>query len=155
VVQAVAEGERLRVEHHAETPVVEDALQVLHGGREPVVVPGHQLAAASTGGLDHRGGVLDRFGQRLLAVDVSAGVECGDRDLAVLRLAGRDRDQVRPHLRQHPGQSDEQRDVEAACRRERAFGLRPDAEADELHAVGLAVGFGVVAAPAGPDHDRP
>ena len=65
-----------------------------HGGDSPVVVPDERLTFGGCRRRGHRLGVGQRSGERLLAGDVLAGLECGDRLFGVDVVRRADVDEV-------------------------------------------------------------
>ena len=90
---AVAER---RAEGHdfADDAFLEELLGLQVGGHEALVVADHELAAELLSREDHLGGVFEIGGHRLLAEDVLAGLQAGDRQAGMLAVGRADADGV-------------------------------------------------------------
>ncbi len=94
VEQPVLQVDGPDVADGAEAAVVDDPLRELDGRDAPVVEVDHRNRAGLAPGADHVRGFVQRVRQRLLAVDVLAGLEGRDDDV-MMQIAGRrDVDQV-------------------------------------------------------------
>ena len=85
-----------RAEGHdfADDAFLEELLGLQVGGHEALVMADHELAAELLSREDHLGGVFEIGGHRLLAEDVLAGLQAGDRQAGMLAVGRADADGV-------------------------------------------------------------